>query len=44
VRVSTVRPEDFGVPRTTIANLQGGDRTQNAEIIRGIQRSNSDPR
>jgi anthranilate phosphoribosyltransferase len=36
VRTSAVRPEDFGVARTTIAELQGGDREENAEIIRRI--------
>src|SRR5262245_21873567 len=44
VRVSTVRPEDFGVPRATIADLQGGDREQNAEIIRGILGGEPGPR
>jgi anthranilate phosphoribosyltransferase len=32
----TVRPEDFGLQRVTIADLRGGDREQNAEIIRSI--------
>src|ERR671937_2700707 len=36
VRTYTVRPEDFGVPRATIADLRGGDREQNAEIIRAL--------
>jgi anthranilate phosphoribosyltransferase len=36
VRSFTVRPEDFGLPRATIADLQGGDREQNAQIIRAI--------
>src|SRR5947209_18122228 len=36
VRTATVRPEDFGVPRATIADLRGGDREENAEIIRRI--------
>jgi anthranilate phosphoribosyltransferase len=36
VRTSSVRPEDFGVPRATIADLRGGDREENAEIIRRI--------
>jgi anthranilate phosphoribosyltransferase len=36
VRTYTVRPEDFGLPRATIAELRGGDREQNAEIIRRI--------
>ena len=36
VRTFIVRPEDFGLPRATIADLQGGDRDQNAEIIRAL--------
>src|SRR5213594_3980983 len=36
VRTFTVRPDDFGMPRASIKDLQGGDREQNAQIIRGI--------
>jgi anthranilate phosphoribosyltransferase len=36
VRTYAVRPEDFGMPRASIKDLQGGDREQNAEIIRGV--------
>ncbi|HKP33918.1 MAG TPA: anthranilate phosphoribosyltransferase, partial [Sphingomicrobium sp.] len=36
VRSYTVRPEDFGLARTTIAELIGGDREENARIIRAI--------
>ncbi len=36
VRSFTVRPEDFGMPRASIGDLQGGDRAQNAQIIRAI--------
>ncbi|MBI1734677.1 MAG: anthranilate phosphoribosyltransferase [Candidatus Rokubacteria bacterium] len=36
VRTYTVRPEDFGLARAAITDLQGGDREQNAEIIRDI--------
>jgi anthranilate phosphoribosyltransferase len=36
VRTSRVRPEDFGLPRASIADLQGGDREENAQIIRQI--------
>jgi anthranilate phosphoribosyltransferase len=36
VRSGTVRPEDFGVPRASMADLSGGDRAENAEIIRRI--------
>ena len=38
VRTFTVRPEDFGLPRASIRDLLGGDREQNAEIIRAILR------
>ena len=36
VRNSTVRPEDLGLARASIQDLRGGDRTENAEIIRHI--------
>src|SRR5205823_1459114 len=32
VRTFTVKPEDFGLPRATMADLKGGDREQNAQI------------
>src|SRR5437773_505732 len=38
VRTFTVRPEDFGLSRASIRELLGGDREQNAEIIRAILR------
>jgi anthranilate phosphoribosyltransferase len=44
VRTFRVRPEDFGVPRAMIADLKGGDREQNAEIIRAILRGEPGPR
>jgi anthranilate phosphoribosyltransferase len=36
VRTFTVRPEDFGLPRASVGDLLGGDREQNAQIIRAI--------
>ena len=36
VRAGVVCPEDFGVARAAITDLLGGDREQNAEIIRRI--------
>ncbi len=36
VRASAVRPEDFGVSRAAVGDLVGGDREQNAEIIRRV--------
>ncbi len=44
VRASRVRPEDFGMPRTGIADLQGGDREENAQIIRQILAGEPGPR
>ncbi|MGH7308038.1 MAG: anthranilate phosphoribosyltransferase [Candidatus Rokuibacteriota bacterium] len=44
VRTFTVRPEEFGVGRTTIAELRGGDREQNAGIIRAILNGEPGPR
>jgi anthranilate phosphoribosyltransferase len=36
VRTFSVRPEDFGFSRASIADLRGGDREQNAQIIREL--------
>ena len=36
VRTTRVRPEDFGMARAAIGDLQGGDRQENAEIIRRV--------
>jgi len=36
VRSYIVRPEDFGLPRARMADLQGGSVAENAEIIRRI--------
>jgi anthranilate phosphoribosyltransferase len=44
VRTFTVRPEDFGLPRASIKDLQGGDREQNAQIIRAILEGEPGPR
>jgi anthranilate phosphoribosyltransferase len=44
VRLSHLRPEDFGVPRATLRALQGGDREENAQIIRGILAGEPGPR
>jgi anthranilate phosphoribosyltransferase len=44
VRSYTVRPEDFGLPRTTIAELMGGDREENARIIRTILDGEAGPK
>jgi len=44
VRSYTVRPEDFGMPLATIRELQGGDREENAQIIRQILRGERGPK
>src|SRR5262245_31258266 len=44
VRTFTVRPEDFGMARASIADLRGGDREQNAQIIRGLLDGEPGPR
>jgi anthranilate phosphoribosyltransferase len=36
IRTFYVQPEDFGIPRGTLLDLQGGDATTNAEVIRKI--------
>jgi anthranilate phosphoribosyltransferase len=40
----TVRPEDVGLPRASIGELRGGDREQNARIIRAIVDGERGPR
>jgi anthranilate phosphoribosyltransferase len=44
VRSSRVRPEDFGMPRASIRDLQGGDREENARIIRAVLGGEMGPR
>ena len=44
VRTYAVRPEDFGMPRASIKDLQGGDRVQNADIIRALLDGEAGPR
>jgi anthranilate phosphoribosyltransferase len=44
VRSYTVRPEDFGLARTTIGELMGGDREENARIIRAILDGETGPK
>ncbi len=36
IHAYTVRPEDFGLPRASLADLRGGSAADNAEIIRKI--------
>lgn len=44
VRTFTMRPEDLGLPRASIGDLRGGDREQNAEMIRAILDGERGPR
>jgi len=44
VRSSHVRPEDFGLPRAAIGDLRGGDRQENADIIRRVLGGEAGPR
>jgi anthranilate phosphoribosyltransferase len=44
VRSSRVRPEDFGLPRAAIRDLRGGDRGENAQIIRLVLGGEPGPR
>lgn len=38
VRTYEVRPQDFGLPRATPAEIRGGDAKYNAEIVLGVLR------
>ena len=44
VQSFTVRPEDFGLPHSAIAELRGGDREENAQIIRDILSGRDGPK
>src|SRR2546421_1069056 len=44
VRTYVVRPEDFGMARASIKDLAGGNREQNAEIIRAVLGGEPGPR
>ena len=43
VRTHVVQPEDFGIPRATLADLKGGDASTHAEIIRQILQGGKGP-
>jgi len=44
VNTYVVAPEDFGLQRSSLAEIQGGDARQNSEIILGILRGVRGPR
>ena len=44
VRTYTVRPEDFGLSRARLTDLQGGSAADNAEIIRRILKGERGPK
>ena len=44
VRTYTVRPEDFGLTRARMTDLQGGSAADNAEIIRRILKGERGPK
>lgn len=44
VHTYTVRPEDFGVRRATLKDLQGGNAAENAQIIRALLKGEQGPR
>ncbi len=44
VTLSTVEPEDFGLRRCAITDLQGGDAVANAEIVRAVLGGSTGPK
>lgn len=44
VRLFTVEPEDFGMIRCRLSDLQGGDAEQNAAMVRAVLRGEKGPR
>jgi anthranilate phosphoribosyltransferase len=44
VRSYTVQPADFGLPRATMGELMGGDREENARIIRALLEGEAGPK
>ncbi len=44
VTLSTVEPEDFGLRRCSLADLQGGDATANAAIVREVLKGHPGPK
>lgn len=44
VALATIEPEDFGLQRCSLSDLQGGDAESNAEIVRNILAGQSGPK
>jgi anthranilate phosphoribosyltransferase len=44
VRTYEVEPEEFGMKRATLADIAGGDATENAAIIRAVLSGEKSPR
>ncbi len=44
VRTYRIKPEDFGVPRATLADLAGGDTEENARLVREVLEGRPGPR
>ena len=44
VSLSTIEPEDFGLRRCLLSDLQGGDAEENAAIVRDILTGNEGPK
>lgn len=44
VTLSTIEPEDFGLRRCSLQDLQGGDAAANAEIVRSVLNGTAGPK
>ena len=44
VKTGPLRPEDLGLPRCTLADLQGGDVNDNVQIIRDLLDGHGGPK
>ena len=44
VTLSTIEPEDFGLRRCSLADLQGGDAAANATIVKDVLAGNPGPK
>ncbi|PLX84817.1 MAG: anthranilate phosphoribosyltransferase [Desulfuromonas sp.] len=44
VKLYTIEPEDFGLNRCGLSELQGGDAAENAQIVRGIVSGEAGPK